>query len=491
MARTTPPPLSLALTFLRSAQGWSQKELAEATGIPANLLSAYECGRKTLSRERLEDLTGVLGLPATAIDTALNFLQTIRGSSQIPGPHGEGWRVEAVAAEAGRLAADFARGLLGLLTVETRALEARQLAAQLWRRLRRYPPAQRRLLVEEAVEFRSWALCELVCEESVKTAADSADRALELAELALRVAELAPGEESWRWRLQGYAWAHVGNARRVGSDLPAADAAFARAQQLWQAGAAGDPGLLSEARLLDLEASLRRAQTRFREALELLDRALDAEPGNLKQRLLLNKATVLEALGDFAGAIGVLRQAAPFIEAGGEPRLLYALLFNLAVNLCFLARYGEAETLLPRLRELATGLANNFDLLRLRWLEGRIAAGLGRRRDAVAALSAVREEFASLDIAYDVALVSLELAVLYLEAGRAAEVKKLARQMAPIFQAQGVSRQALAAFKLFRDAAEHEAVTLDLARKLVAYFHRAQHDPGLRFEDLSPQAAGA
>ena len=485
MARTTPPPLSLALTFLRSAQGWSQKELAEATSVPANLLSAYECGRKTLSRERLEDLTAVLGLPATAIDTALNFLQAIRGSSQIPGPQGgEGWRVEAVAAEAGRLAADFARGLLNLLTVETRALEARQLAGPLWRRLRRYPQAQRRLLVEEAVEFRSWALCELICEESVKAAADSADRALELAELALRVAELSPGEECWRWRLQGYAWAHVGNARRVGGDLPEAEGAFVRSKELWRRGAAGDPGLLAEARLLDLEASLRRTQTRFGDALALLDTALSGEPGTLKQRLLLNKASVLQALGDHAGAIHALRQAAPSVEAEGEPRLLYALRFNLAVNLCFLARYGEAETLLPRLRELAIGLGNNLDLLRLRWLEGRVIAGLGRRREAIETLSRVREELASLEIPFDVALVSLELAVLYLEAERIQEVKTLARQLRPIFQAQGVPREALAALKLFRDAAEREAVTLDLARRFVNYFHRAQFDPGIRFEDL-------
>jgi hypothetical protein len=160
------------------------------------------------------------------------------------------------------------------------------------------------------------------------------------------------------------------------------------------------------------------------------------------------------------------------------------LRFNLAVNLCFLARYGEAETLLPRLRELAIGLGNNLDLLRLRWLEGRVIAGLGRRREAIETLSRVREELASLEIPFDVALVSLELAVLYLEAERIQEVKTLARQLRPIFQAQGVPREALAALKLFRDAAEREAVTLDLARRFVNYFHRAQFDPGIRFEDL-------
>jgi len=82
-------------------------------------------------------------------------------------------------------------------------------------------------------------------------------------------------------------------------------------------------------------------------------------------------------------------------------------------------------------------------------------------------------------------LVSLELAVLYLEDGRTTEVQLLARQMAPIFQAQGVHGEALAALKLFREAAEHEAVTVEFARRLVAYLHRAQHNPQLRFEDAT------
>ena len=40
------------------------------------------------------------------------------------------------------------------------------------------------------------------------------------------------------------------------------------------AGATADPGLLEEGRVLDLEASLRRAQGRFAETLKLHDRAL-------------------------------------------------------------------------------------------------------------------------------------------------------------------------------------------------------------------------
>jgi transcriptional regulator with XRE-family HTH domain len=483
MARKTPPPLNLSLTVLRLSQGWSQRELAEVTGIPDNLISDYERGRKTLSRERLEEIVADMGLPPGAVDATLAFIRSVRSASRTHGPPDpQTWKIEAVAAEAGRIASDFARSLLNFLRMEARALEARQEAAALWARMKRYGSADRRLLVEEASEFRNWALCERVCEESVKAAADNADRAVELAELALRIAQLAPGDETWRSRLQGYAWAHIGNARRVRSDLRGADEAFGRSRKLWQAGAPADPGLLEEARLLDLEASLRRDQTRFGEASELLDRALAIDRGGITKRLLLNKATVLEALGDFAGAVTALHRVAPLVAAEGESRLLFALRFNLAVNFCFLGRYGDAEALLPEVRALTLSLGNDLDNVRLRWLEGRIAAGLGKREEAIRALSGVREEFASRGIAYDTALASLELAVLYLEDERTAEVKILARQMAPIFQAQGIHREALAALKLFREAAEREAVTLDLARRLVTYLQRAQYNPELRFE---------
>jgi transcriptional regulator with XRE-family HTH domain len=484
MTRTIPPPLSIVLTYLRLGQGWSQKELAEATGLPPNLISDYERGRKTLSRERLEDIVCALGLRLSMIDTALDFHQVLH-ASQIPGSSGdqEDWEIESIVAEASRLTADYARSLLNLLIVKSQALEARQLAAAAWRRLKQQTPEGRRILVEELAEFRNWALCERICEESIKAAADNADRALELAELALRIAELNPSEETWRWRLQGYAWAHVGNARRVRGDLPRAEEAFDRAKDLWQAGAPGDLGLLDEARVLGLEASLRRDQRRFPETLELLDRALASDQGREGRYLLLNKANLLLTLGEFGGAIEALRRASPLVEAEGEPQFLFALRFNLAVNLCFLGRYGEVEVLVPELRRLATELGNDLDLVRLRWLEGRIAAGLEKRKEALEILSQVRAEFSSRGIAYDAALVSLDLTLLYLKESRTAEVKTLARQMAPIFQAQGVHREALAALKLFRDAAEREAVTLDLARRLVTYFHRAQHDPGLRFEE--------
>ena len=487
MARKTLPPLNVALTLLRSGQGWDQKELAQAAGTSPTVISDLERAQRPLTRDRVEELAGVMGLPAEAVDRTLAFVQWLRDASQAPGHADEPAeanrrRIEEIAEETGRLWEDLARATLSRLTFEGRALAARQQAPILWNRLKRSKPAERRTLVEEAPELRSWALCELLCAESIKAAPDSADRAVELAELALFIANLVPGEASWRMRVQGYAWAHLGNARRVRTDWPGAEEAFRRAAELWEAGAPGDPGLLSEVQVLSLEASLRTDQDRLSEATVLLDCALAADPGALRPNLLIQKARVLEWSGYYEGTLAVLRQVEPLPPERQQPRLLWMLRVHSALNLCHLERYAEAEVLLPEIRALTARLDNRLDTLRLRWLEGRVSAGLGLAAEAVEAFSQVRAGFAEQGIAYDAALATLELAVVLLQQGRTRDVKALARQMAPIFKAQGVHREALAALKLFCEAAEKEAATVELARRVVQYLYRAQHQPELRFE---------
>jgi len=479
-----PPPLSLALDILRTREGWTQKELAAAAGIPANLISDYERGRKTLSRERLDFLLTAMGLqPSRALRAAMRFLQDEEIREPDP-PDPESRQIEAVAADSGRLMADVTRSLMKLWTSQGQALEARQQARVLWEDLKRRPPEQRSLLVEKVAKFRNWALGELLCEESVKAAGDSADRVLELANLALRVAELIPGEEAWRQRVQGYAWAHVGNARRVKGDLPTADEAFGRFQKLWSAGAIGDPSLLNEARVLGLEAALRRFQTRFAEARDLLDRALAVDKGYETKYLLLTQATLLEEMDNFSGAVAALQKAAPIVESEGDTRFLFLLRHNLAVSLCSLGRYGQVGELLPEIEALAAKVANGLDEIRVSWLKGRLAVGLGQRDEAAKIFFSVREGLLSRGITYDAALASLELAVVYLEGGRLEEVKSLARQMVSVFQSQGIHREALAALMIFRDAAEHKTVTSDLARSLIRYFRRAPGNPDLKFEAM-------
>jgi tetratricopeptide (TPR) repeat protein len=260
----------------------------------------------------------------------------------------------------------------------------------------------------------------------------------------------------------------------VANDLQGSNEAFTQAWELWRAGE--DAGLLPEWRMLSMEASLRRGERRFLEALELLDRASDlaGDEPEAQGVILLKKAFACEQMGDLAGALGALTEGAPFVEATGDRRLLFALRFELAKNLCALARYEEAAEALPIVRELAERLGNELDFFRVVWLAAHVAAGQGQRNEAIAGLEQVRWVFANRDLPYDAALATLELAVLYLNEGETGEVKTLAREMAPIFRSHGIARETLAAVALFQEAAQQETASVDLALRAVEELRRAR-----------------
>ena len=85
----------------------------------------------------------------------------------------------------------------------------------------------------------------------------------------------------------------------------------------------------------------------------------------------------------------------------------------------------------------------------------------------------MRQAFLARRIAYDTALVTFELAVLYLREGRFTEVQELTRQLLPVFKAQQVSREAFATVKLFCEAVDKETLTAELAQGFLDDLRRA------------------
>ncbi|HZF13895.1 MAG TPA: helix-turn-helix domain-containing protein [Thermoanaerobaculia bacterium] len=482
MPREIPPLTSVTATALRRTTGWTEGELAAASGIPRKRISRFESGELEPSREELEAMTAALGKGPEAIDLVLLGLQAAEIPADPTTP------ADPSPAELGRIRRAAGRLSFAMFELMERrftqlartrsARRAHRIAAGLWQRLQDLPSERCWLLVEKAREFQTWALAVRLAVESEKAAADSADRALDLARLAVRVAELAPGGAAWRSQLLGFVHAFLSNALRVHNDLPGADATFRRAWELWKEGEEVGSDLLPVWRLLDLEASLRRAQRHWAEALGLLDRARAVAPPEALGRILLKRSSVLVLQGEGERAVEVLCEAAPLVDGRREPRLLWVLRFNLAANLVLLERFRESEVLLPEVLELAIGLGNELDLARCLWLRCQVDAGLGRSVEAMAAFQQVLREFIKRELPYDAALVALELSVLYLEQGRTAEVKLLAKEMAWIFDAQGVDEETLKALTVFREAAERDAVTADLARRLFAQINLARLLPG-------------
>jgi tetratricopeptide (TPR) repeat protein len=453
-------------------------------------LSAFEKGKAVPPPATLGRLAEVLGVTVPEIHALADLLgvapELLDRTADPAGHQAIGaaarWATLLRGAEPALLPFTLPLTICGAQPAQMLDAEADDEAAALWARLKPYSAAERRAIVQENEEFQVWGLSRLLCDESLEAASDDPAVALELARLAELVAALVPGSAAFRSRLAGYCAFHGSSALRVGGSLPAAGEDLQRAETLWSAGAAGDPEQrFPEARTLGLKASLLREQRHLVEALDLLDQAYKVARTGEAKFLLLNRANTLEDLGRYEEAIATLHLLLPNIDADREPRLLLIQRFNLSVNFCRLGRFAEADRRLGELEELAQKVAKGVARIRIAWLHGWIAAGMGRLEEAEAALGAVREEFLVRDIGYDAALASLDLAKLYLQQGRTAEVKHLAGQMVKVFQEQGVHREALAAVQLFQVAAERERASLELVSRLAEFLRRARHEAGLRF----------
>jgi transcriptional regulator with XRE-family HTH domain len=463
---------------------WSVRRLAQESGVSAGSILSFERGKTIPSSAMRRKLAQALSVTPAGLDRLAGAVQ--RG---LIGREKGSTRTERLVAEvAAHLAEDFYRAVVPLVTklVSVQALLGPDASDEDFLAL---GPVVRSLDLQElhtfvryAPSLRRWAFVKTVGDESERAASVDAGRALELAMFALHVAERVAGEEDWASRV--YAWAVLGNARRVGSDLAGAEEAFTSSARLLSERPPGRMDLPEPWRLLDLEASLRIDLRQIPEALLLLDRAAHVAPqtGPVQARLLCKRANALYRSGDLGGSIAALRQGLTHIGYETEPRLCFMLQSNLAERLTETGQAAEAAVMLPELLQLQAHVGNGLNQIRLRWLEGKVDAGLGRIDRAIETLSWVRAAFAKEQIPYDEALAGMELAGLYLEQGRTADVKRLVLQMEPVFQSQGVPAEAQKALHLFRRAVELETVTVALVRRVVAYLYQARQNPELRFE---------
>jgi tetratricopeptide (TPR) repeat protein len=367
---------------------------------------------------------------------------------------------------------------------ERERIEAPSLIAELMN----YPAKKREFILRNHSRFQTWGLFEQLLNRSREQNYQDAALGEKLALLALEIPDrLDPSffSEERIEDLRARAWGCIANARRVRSDLRGSEDAFAIAFSHLARGT-GEP--MEKAELLDLKASLRRAQRRFDEALRLLRRSIIVfrQLGERQQagRVLVSMSTVHRYASEPERAIPLLYQALELIDASREPRLLLVAWHNLIDDLAETGRFTEAQSLLVKAHPLYQQFPNSWAHYPRKWVEGRIARGLGQNEQAEALFSEARDGFLAEGVPYDTALVSLELACLYAEQGRVTELRRLSEEMMPIFSSRQIHREALAALAFWKQAVEAEKAGLDLVTEVAAYLKRARHDPALRFQRL-------
>jgi tetratricopeptide (TPR) repeat protein len=485
MSKNSRPPIegTFVVRCIALKKDYGNKDICGRTGLPDSEVSR-RLRRESLDKESFEELiTGVEGTPAE-VAAATACWEGLKPDPDLTA--GERDVIEVEILERSRRD----RAVLKEMALRSRQAPlldgypelsdvepALWLAAEQLARLKDLPQHQILGEVKKRRELQHWALCVAASEESRCAASRDLEEAAAWAQAACLIADRVQGPEGWRSRLQGMAGAVSANVLRVKGRLKAARAGLEKARPLWNAGS--DPGqILDPGLLLDLEASLCRDERRFEEALARLEEAIAV--GRCQERYLIKKGFTLEVIGEYERAVEALLSAKILVDQQGDERLLNILHHNLSVNYCHVGRYLEAAELTQQVRQVAVLMGDAIGVLRATWLDGRIAAGVGKTDEALGLLHQARRQFASRQMWYDVALALLEIAALLLDQGRVAEVKVLTSRLAEEFKSRGVHREALAALRLFQTAVKREVATADFARLVLRFLFRARHDRGLR-----------
>lgn len=304
---------------------------------------------------------------------------------------------------------------------DTQARERAE-APDLFHQLLEHPPQRRLMILDNHPRFQSWALAELMLDRGLDQAYENARVSEYLATLAFRVAErLDPHKYSTSLLedLRGRSWAYIANARRVRDDFAGAERAFELAFTHLGRGTT-DPA--ERATCLEFKSSLRRDQNRCEEAMRLLDRSrkIFEQLGDRHRlgRLFIHQQIGLYALGQIAAGIPLLQQAVQWVDPQREPRLLLCTSHNLVNLLTMQGQVGEAQSLYAKVRFLYDQFPGRRLHSQRLWLEGNMAAGLGRYQEAETLLQAARNGYAAEGITAEAENVALDLERVTLEKHR-------------------------------------------------------------------------
>jgi hypothetical protein len=336
------------------------------------------------------------------------------------------------------------------------------------RELRRLPPERRAERVEHArSRFRSRALADLLVGESRRVVREDPAEAQSLAALVEVVLLWTPGALGQDWArevgLRARAW--EANAMRVAGELRKADRRFADLRRRL-----GKEMIVSEAlhaEICSLEASLRIDQKQTGEGRRLLDQAIHlyrlSDDREALARVLIQKAILERHEMRFTEAVVLQQEVLRTLEYDRKNRLFLSSVINLGHYYCELGQQGKAAQILA---EQHQGLVEGgvWEWPQMQALRGRIALEQDRPAEAERLFLAARTELVRRGDAVRAAVASLDLALLYLVQGKTAELRRMARLMGQVFEAEDLHEEAMATVVLFQQAVAAESLTVEALR---------------------------
>jgi hypothetical protein len=268
----------------------------------------------------------------------------------------------------------------------------------------------------------------------------------------------------------------LANAYRVANRLEEAQSTLDRAAALFLD---GTEDKLLRAHFTDIQANIYGDRRQFAAAFRALDtsyRMYKREGAeNLAAQALIVKGLYTGYANDPERAISLLRQGLASCDAERNPHLARAAVHNIAYFSVDSGRLREARRLIWQHRHLFDG-AGRQEILKLRWLEGLIYAGLDELERAERILIEVREGFLAAGVPFTAAILSLNLASVWMSQGKEEQARRIVLEAARVFLDLKIGREAMAAVLLLRTAFEFRMATGALLAQ-VAQFLRNEKEP--------------
>jgi len=333
----------------------------------------------------------------------------------------------------------------------------------------------------------SWARVEMFLDLSFEMRFRNRQLMLELALSAQRAAErLEPStayRESLLFDLRARATAEVANAERVNERFLRAEEAI---EQAWSFLQQGTGDLMVQARIAEVQGSLKNAQRHQAEAESLLDQAYRTYKKlgeyQLAGRALTTKGICQRLAEKPLEAIKVLRKAVELLEVSLDPQLYAAAQQCLLDALVDAGDLREASRLL-----LESGLRQIFaddplNLLRIRWVEGKILAGRDRFKEAERVFTEVRDGFRAQGLEFVAAVAGLDLAKLLLRQGKVGPLHELAKELAARARQRKIHPEAVNALRGFEYVCRVKVVSVRNAELTQKFLNRLEDRPSLTWE---------
>lgn len=325
------------------------------------------------------------------------------------------------------------------------------------------------------------AAFETLCRASREEGRADRRRGLELAHLALGSLTLLYGrlEPSHLAELEIKGLAELGNAYRLVRDFSTAAQAFAAAEHRLEV----RPAIPAElnADVLWLKASLYQDEYRIEEALVLTQRALAlaGEARVLRAEILLLQGGLLFDSGQVSQAILVFKTGFELLSPATEPYLAWVAMQYLAIAYHKSGDDAAATGWLERAEPVVRSLGQPRLMCLRDWLVGLLAKNQGDHAQADLHLRRAHAGYEKLQDLAHAAVLSLDLAALYLRLERFAEAAQLVAEALPQLASLGLSSEGILGVGLLRQALQTEALSTAVLEKVRACVARMVGAPEL------------